>query len=507
MEARARGAEEALREGRPRAAGRGRAEAALEAAEGLIGEAEQRRRRREGGGGTREEPARRLREGGRAPGTLLRSAAPSSNLSSRRLATPRVLDAAELARARRVAADARRPRRGAEGARATGLPRRSRRRRAEAAEGAVEDGGDARARRRCSGARRFSACRTRRRRRRLADAVVRLEREVATAAGDGGDARAELAAARAPGPTPRRASGRGGGCGCANEQIAGGDRRGLGARAERKAELLTRERDSLERVVESYSAEAAKETRARLEGLRARTNPKPNPKTPKPPARPRDRRRSATGAPRLPPRVLLVSLEPRARGERAGTPTRARGARRRSAWRRSPRSNPRSPTPSAPSTPRRARRRVGSARLGEAARGRPALNGQQLPPRPCPESRLRTRAGPSASSRWSAASARRSGKPSRGSIASRSSGKNASERRPAERPRTRGTTLSAIAAGPGAGAFPPPGGVLQTGEFSTSSAAATPAGAPHPLLRQDAGAGVRLPSPRRPRRLPRGSPR
>ena len=230
-------------------------EAALEAAEGLIGEAES------AVAAAREEAERaksRLVGSEKEVESSERSSARIAELESQLAALRHAArsDAAELARARRVSADAALVAAAEERARDEASRADRAERRAEAAEALSKtaETREAEAMQWRAALQRVPDAKTPEA---LADAVVRLEREVATAAGDGGDARAELAAARARADAEARRADEAEARRAETEQSQEETVAAL-ARAERKAELLTRERDSLERVVESYSAEEAR---------------------------------------------------------------------------------------------------------------------------------------------------------------------------------------------------------------------------------------------------------
>jgi len=95
----------------------------------------------------------------------------------------------------------------------------------------------------------------------LADAVVRLEEELAAALGGGGEAAAAAAAAAA---TAAAAARRAEEAEAALSAAKANEDEAIGAlaRAERKVDLLTREKESLRRVVKSYDDEASKHAAA-----------------------------------------------------------------------------------------------------------------------------------------------------------------------------------------------------------------------------------------------------
>ena len=108
----------------------------------------------------------------------------------------------------------------------------------------------------------------------LADAVVRLEEELAAALGGGGEAAAAAAAAAA---TAAAAARRAEEAEAALSAAKANEDEAIGAlaRAERKVDLLTREKESLRRVVKSYDDEASKHAAA--PGPPAKQSPAPAP--------------------------------------------------------------------------------------------------------------------------------------------------------------------------------------------------------------------------------------
>ena len=111
----------------------------------------------------------------------------------------------------------------------------------------------------------------------LADAVARLEDELAAALGGGGEAAAAAAAATAAAAAATRRAeeaeeARSAAKANADELI------GALARAERKADLLTREKESLRRVVKSYDDEASVHAAGAASAAKPDGNPNPNPK-------------------------------------------------------------------------------------------------------------------------------------------------------------------------------------------------------------------------------------
>ena len=440
-------------------------EAALEAAEGLIGEAES------AVAAAREEAERaksRLVGSEKEVESSERSSARIAELESQLAALRHAArsDAAELARARRVSADAALVAAAEERARDE-PPRRPRRAPREAAE--RSDGG------RAAEAMQWRAALQRAGRETpeaLADAVVRLEREVATA-GDGGDARAELAAARARADAEARRADEAEARRAETEQSQEETVAAL-ARAERKAELLTRERDSLERVVESYSAEEARND-ARASKKNADQNQsqtQSQTQTPGASARAAERDRALRDS-----RERVARLEEDLAASAAGLAARARAAEKAAAL--AALESALADAVNAADAATRERDAL-ARRLGEGA----------YDPRRTKVLHLRQNPESRANASWAERElevVRGECEALRETVARLDRVKEQWEERvraaPGGTPTNAGDDGSAVGgAGPGGnGAFPPPGGVLQTGGFP-SSAAATPGVPPTPFF-------------------------
>ena len=451
-------------------------EAALEAAEGLIGEAE-------------SAVAAAREEAERAKSRLVGSEkeVESSELSSARIAELESQlaalrhaarsDAAELARARRVSADAALVAAAEERARDEASRADRAERRAEAAEALSKtaETREAEAMQWRAALQRVPDAKTPEA---LADAVVRLEREVATAAGDGGDARAELAAARARADAEARRADEAEARRAETEQSQEETVAAL-ARAERKAELLTRERDSLERVVESYSAEEARnDARASKKNAdqnqnQTQSQTQSQTQTPGASARAAERDRALRDS-----RERVARLEEDLAASAAGLADARAGAAEKAAALAALESALADAVNAADAATRE--RDALARRLGEGA----------YDPRRTKVLHLRQNPESRANASWAERElevVRGECEALRETVARLDRVKEQWEERvraaPGGTPTNAGDDGSAVGgAGPGGnGAFPPPGGVLQTGGFP-SSAAATPGVPPTPFF-------------------------